>query len=209
MIMKNHTVILYPFFILAVVLSVLTADSAWVCAQTGGQAPISITADQMEADDRQKVVHFVGSVVARQDDVTVNCDRMQVFYQSVDSGENSTESQEESGLMGLGGGSNEITRVECEGNVKITQGDRVALGQKAVYMAKGSPRTIILTGEPRIWRNRDYLTGKRIIYYLDENRSVVEGGTDNRVNALFYQGPDQPEQPKDSEAADQAKEKQP
>jgi lipopolysaccharide export system protein LptA len=206
--MKKYTVILYPFFILAMVLSGLAVDPASTQAQTGGQAPISITADQMEADDKQKVVHFVGSVVARQDDVTVNCDRMRVFYQAVDTGETSADKQEESGLMGLGGGSNEIKRVECEGNVKITQGDRVALGQKAIYMAKGSPRTIILTGEPRIWRNRDYLTGKRIIYYLDENRSVVEGGTDNRVNALFYQGPDQPEEQQDPDAADQPKEKQ-
>lgn len=207
--MKKYTAILYPLFALVMVLSGLAAAPASAQPQTGGQAPISITADEMEADDRQKVVHFVGNVVARQEDVTVSCDKMEVFYQAVDTGEKPTDQQNEMGLMGLGGGSNEIARVECSGNVKITQGDRVALGQKAVYLAKGSPRTIILTGEPRIWRDRDYLTGKRIIYYLDENRSVVEGGTDNRVNALFYQGPDQPEAKPAPESSPPKKEKQP
>ena len=101
--------------------------------------------------------------------------------------------------MDIGSTASEIERVECEGNVKVTQGDKVALGQKAVYLAKASPRTIILTGEPRIWRNRDFLTGKRIIYYLDENRSVVEGGRKERVNAIFYQGPESGQQQKPSQ----------
>ncbi|MEW5721590.1 MAG: LptA/OstA family protein [Thermodesulfobacteriota bacterium] len=153
--------------------------------------PISITADQMEADDKEKVVTFTGNVVGRQEDIVLTCHVMRVYYQDVpgagagDSG----RKESSSGLAGgLGDAETEILRIECEGEVKITKGDRVAQGQKAVYLAKAAPRRIILTGQPSIWRNKDFLTGTRITYFPDEGRSVVEGGSGDRVNAVFYQG---------------------
>jgi len=157
------------------------------------EKPINITADRMEADDKEKVVVFTGNVVARQEDVVINCDLMRVYYREIetasaettpqkpsDPGE-STEAEEKEKKE------NEIDRIEAEGNVKITRDNRVALSDKAVYLAKADPRVIILTGEPRVWRDKDVLTGKRITVFLDQDRSLVEGGAEQRVNATFYQ----------------------
>jgi lipopolysaccharide export system protein LptA len=153
--------------------------------------PISITADEMVADDRERMVVFSGSVVTRQEDMVLTCDLMKVYYRSsvmaqAGDPDRAASDADQSGIDGMG---SEIETIEAEGNVKITRGDKVAQAQKAVYQAKARPRTIVLTGEPRIWRDKDFLTGKRIVYYLDEDRSVVESGDKQRVNAIFYQVP--------------------
>ncbi|MDR1546692.1 MAG: hypothetical protein LBU12_08310 [Deltaproteobacteria bacterium] len=85
-------------------------------------------------------------------------------------------------------GGQEISRVECEGAVKIQQGDRLAVGQKAVYLAKSAPRRLILTGEARIWEGANSVTGHQVVYYLDENRSQVAGQDRRRVRTFFNQG---------------------
>ncbi|MEW6262659.1 MAG: LptA/OstA family protein [Thermodesulfobacteriota bacterium] len=186
----------------AMIVSVAASAPASAQAPSAGQAgehPISITADRMEADDRDKVVTFTGNVVARQKELVLNCQVMKVFYQRVKSEPDEaggdpagTGPARRAGGRGdlaevLGDDSNEIEKVECLGGVKITQGDKVAVAEKAVYLAKAKPRTIVMTGEPRLWRDKDYLTGMKITYFLDENRSVVEGGGRDRVNAIFYQ----------------------
>lgn len=146
----------------------------------GARQPLSITADQMDAKDGDKIVIFSGNVVAKQKDVVINCDLMRVYYKDAPG---SSASEEDLGERQVS-----LDRVEAEGNVKITRGENVAMAHKAVYRAAASPRTIVLTGEPRIWRDKDFLTGVKITYYLDQDRSVVEGGGDQRVNAIFYQG---------------------
>lgn len=158
--------------------------------------PISISADQMEANDQQSLIIFTGNVVTRQEDMILNCDRMRVYYATEETASSASGSEKESSTDStagnvLGGRESQIKRIEAEGNVKITKGDRVAQAQKAVYYAKSSPRTIILTGDPRVWQDKDFLTGAKITYFLDENRSLVEGGPKKRVNAIFYQESDE------------------
>lgn len=164
------------------------------------QKPIHIVADRLEANDKEKVVIFTGSVIARQEDMVLNCDRMWVYYREVKKsgpeGEaRGADPEAAEGNSEPGGSStgekkeNEIERIEAEGNVKITRKNRVALADKAVYQAQAEPRVIILTGEPRVWRDKDVLTGNRIIVFVDEDRSIVEGGRDKRVEATFYQRP--------------------
>ena len=177
--------------------------------------PIHITADQMDADDKEKVVIFSGGVVARQGETVVNCDVMRVYYRAAPAAadetggtssasvpditsdpqagaapaapEASADAAEKDDGMGLADAQNEIDRIECDGNVKITRGNRVAMSDRAVYLATVVPRVMILTGNPKVWRDKDFLSGKKITYYLDEDRSVVEGGENQRVNAVFYQ----------------------
>ncbi|MDY6851647.1 MAG: LptA/OstA family protein [Thermodesulfobacteriota bacterium] len=165
------------------------------------EKPINITSDLMEADDIKKVVIFTGNVVARQEGVVINCDLMRVYYKEIDpvpgqvpEGPSEPVAEVDSDPEATVGSvennekkENEIDRIEVEGHVKITRGDRVALSDKAVYLAQAKPRVIILTGEPRIWRNKDVLTGKKITVFLDSDFSIVEGGDKQRVNATFFQ----------------------
>jgi lipopolysaccharide export system protein LptA len=85
-------------------------------------------------------------------------------------------------------GGQEIHRIDCEGSVKIQQRDRLAVGQKALYLAKSEPRRLILTGDARIWEAGNSVTGHQVIYYLDQNRSQVESRQNQRVRAFYDEG---------------------
>jgi lipopolysaccharide export system protein LptA len=85
-------------------------------------------------------------------------------------------------------GGQEIDRVEAEGAVKIQQGDRMAVADRALYLAKALPRRLVLTGEARVWQGQNSITGYQITYYLDENRSLVDSQGSRRVRAFYDQG---------------------
>ncbi|MDR1050176.1 MAG: hypothetical protein LBP95_03675 [Deltaproteobacteria bacterium] len=85
-------------------------------------------------------------------------------------------------------GGQEIYRIDCEGSVKIQQRDRLAVGQKALYLAKSEPRRLILTGDARVWENGNSVTGHQVVYYLDQNRSQVESRENQRVRAFLDEG---------------------
>ncbi len=147
-----------------------------------GFKPVNIVSDLLEADDVEKVAIFTGNVVARQEDMVLNGDLMRVYYIPV-----SNPNPPQTAAGGDETSDNEIERIEVEGNVKITRGDRVAMSDKAVYLAKEKPRVIILTGAPRVWRDKDVLSGQKIKFYPDQDRVLVESGEGQRVKGTFYQ----------------------
>jgi lipopolysaccharide export system protein LptA len=166
--------------------------------------PITITADHMTADDNSRIVTFTGRVIARQDDLIITCDLMRVHYQDTGPAAASSSSppaepaasEQEAELAqaspdpqeaqaGPLDGNQEIYRVDCEGSVKIQQGDKLAVGDKAVYLAKSEPRRLILTGQARIWEGKNSVTGHQVVYYLDQNRSQVESQENQRVRAFY------------------------
>ncbi|MCL2028944.1 MAG: lipopolysaccharide transport periplasmic protein LptA [Deltaproteobacteria bacterium] len=156
--------------IMAAMAALVMAAASLVKAEGPGQSrgPIAISADRLETDDAAGVVHFIGAVVARQGSMTLTCDRMKVFYTVEPSGEGEAASSP------LGAGNREIDRVEAFDRVKMVDGDRLAVGDHAIYLARKAPRRLILTGNARVWQGRDSLTGHRVIYFLDEKRSVAE-----------------------------------
>lgn len=77
-----------------------------------------------------------------------------------------------------------LQTVTCTGNVRIDQGTRWATGGTAVF--DQTKRTFVLSQKPVLHEAQNEVTGERIIVYLDENRSVVEGGPTKRVQAILY-----------------------
>jgi lipopolysaccharide export system protein LptA len=56
---------------------------------------------------------------------------------------------------------------------------------------------VVLTGNPQVKEDCDVVKGERITMYLDEDKSMVEGGGDSRVNVVMF--------PKDEKAKDRCK----
>ncbi|MDR1487311.1 MAG: hypothetical protein LBT62_04890 [Deltaproteobacteria bacterium] len=166
--------------------------------------PITITADHMSSDDNSQLVTFTGRVIARQDDLIITCDTMKVYYQknaaevSSQQSENDADSPPASEATSQAAASTtdqgpldenqQIYRVDCEGSVKIQQGDKLAVGDKAMYLAKSEPRRLILTGQARIWEGKNSVTGHQVVYYLDQNRSQVDSRENQRVRAFYDDG---------------------
>jgi len=125
--------------------------------------PVTVDADQLEAMQKQGLVVFTGNVVAAQNGSTHYADRLEVYLDPKGSG---------------------VSRMISTGNVRIVTRDCLmgTAGRAEYYDAE---QRVILVGNARVWRENDMVTGERITIYLAEDRSVVEGGKQERVKAVF------------------------
>ena len=65
----------------------------------------------------------------------------------------------------------------------VTQGNRQAKGEKAVFDEKS--RTVTLSGNPVLHDGLNQVEGETVVVFLDEGRSQVMGGKE-RVKAVFH-----------------------
>src|SRR3989337_87874 len=124
--------------------------------------PITITSNTMEARKKENVIIFKGDVVAQQKEYTLYSKELSVYYAD----------------------GKEIKEMVATGSVKIVQLNKVATGEKAVYNRE--TRLVVLTGNPQVEQDCDVVKGDKITIFLDEDKSLVEGGDTNRVKAVVY-----------------------
>src|SRR5437667_8344048 len=80
-----------------------------------------------------------------------------------------------------------LQEVIAVGNVRIDNGTRWATGGRAVF--EQATRMLVLTENPVLHDGANEVSGDRVTLYLDENRSVVEGGR-RRVKATVFPNKD-------------------
>lgn len=154
--------------------------------QTGGfgsskQNPILITSDRMEVDRQKNILIYQGQVVAIQGDMTMRSDKLTTYF--------------DPDLQ-------QIKEAIAEGKlVQVTQGDRVATGTKAVF--DGVTQTMTMTGNPMMRQGNSQVSGEKIIYFMTEDRMIVEGGKDRRVEGTIF--PDELQQKKNESESTKAK----
>jgi len=134
---------------------------------------VHIVSDRLEAYQLKRQVVFIGNVVARQGELTIRGERMTIFYM-----DKKTPEATEGNLTGR------IDRVEVDGNVRIAQNKILATGEHAVYFDRENK--VVLTGQPRVERGKDFIQGDKITLFLDSEKSVVEGGPSGPVEATIY-----------------------
>lgn len=141
------------------------------------ESPIHIASDRLEVSQKEGMIFFEGHVVAQQDDLTMTGRKLTVYAVQEKAKKGKGEAEKTTVVE-------QIDRIELEGDITITQGDKVATGEKAVYYKQA--QKIVLSGNPRVSRNKDVLQGQLITLYLQEQRSVVEGAAQNPVQATIY-----------------------
>ncbi|MCI0546413.1 MAG: lipopolysaccharide transport periplasmic protein LptA [Candidatus Rokubacteria bacterium] len=125
--------------------------------------PVTVDADHLESLQKEGVVIFTGNVVARQGGSTQYADRMEVY---------------------LDAAGDRVVRTVSVGNVRIITRDcKTGTAKRAEYY--DLEQRVILIGDARVWQDDNVVTGDRITMYLAEDRSVVEGGRQDRVKAVF------------------------
>jgi len=135
--------------------------------------PIHIEADRMISQEQDNSVVFIGNVDARQGGITIRADEMTVYY---------TQSDKKNGESSA----SQVSKLVCKKNVEITQDDWLGTGNRMDYLAK--ERKVILSGDAKAWQGQNMVSGKTIIYYLDDKRSIVEQdkAKSGRVKAVIY-----------------------
>ena len=151
--------------------------------------PVIITSDALEYDYKGNVVTYRGDVVTTQGDLKMRSDTLTVTF----------DRDGAAPAQGKGRGTDapsdakqRLRQIVAVGNVRIDNGARWATGGRAVFDQED--RTLVLTETPVIHDGSNEVAGDRVVVYLDENRSVVEGGR-KRVKAVFH--PNQDKKPED------------
>jgi lipopolysaccharide export system protein LptA len=125
--------------------------------------PISVSADALEFDYRTHVLMYKGGVEVTQGDVKLQSNTLRVVLD---------EHAE-----------NRVKEVIADGSVHVTKGARWATGGRAEF--DQAKQTVVLSNDAVVHDGSNEVSGDRIVVYLRENRSVVEGGN-GRVRAVLY-----------------------
>jgi lipopolysaccharide export system protein LptA len=126
--------------------------------------PVTVDADKMERFGKEGLVVFTGNVVARQNNSVQYAERMEVYL-------------DESG--------DKILRTVSTGAVRIITRDcRTGTARRAEYY--DVEQRVVLIGNARVWQEDNVVSGDTITIFLSQDRSVVQGGKDERVKAVFY-----------------------
>lgn len=167
---------------------VYASDTRVAKESTADAAPTTITSRTMTVSNQDNTAIFDGAVVLTRGPLVVHSDHMVVsFHPSRNGAENKGSAV--AGKPKNSAPANKpdlsardatptvsdrsIRMVEATGHVKIEKEDGRATCQKAIYYEE--QKKIILTGEPVAWQKGTRVSGKRIIMFIEEDRSVVEG----------------------------------
>jgi lipopolysaccharide export system protein LptA len=126
--------------------------------------PVTVDADKMERFGKESLVVFTGNVVVRQNNSVHYADRMEIYL-------------DEKG--------DRIVRTVSTGTVKIVTRDcRTGTARRAEYF--DIEQRVVLSGNARVWQDENVVSGDTITMFLAQDRSVVQGGQQERVKAVFY-----------------------
>ena len=119
------------------------------------KAPVDVSADRAEAQDRADRAIFAGNVVVKQGDMTLRTARLTLAYSKAD-------------------GSLDVDRIDASGGVTVVSPSETARGDFAVYDLNEG--LITMVGNVRLEREGSFLSGARLTIDLDTGRAVIDGG---------------------------------
>jgi lipopolysaccharide export system protein LptA len=154
-------------WVIAVLLALITTVSPAEAQRRTAEdksAPVTVDADKMERFGKESLIVFTGNVVARQNNSVQYADRMEVYL-------------DEKG--------DRIVRTVSTGTVKvITRDCRTGTARRAEYY--DVEQRVLLSGNARVWQDDNVVSGDTITIFLSQDRSVVQGGRQERVKAVFH-----------------------
>jgi lipopolysaccharide export system protein LptA len=121
-------------------------------------APIDVTADRIEVQDRADRAVFSGNVHVTQAELTLETPRLTVAYSG-----------------GQGGASGvQIERLDAAGGVVVHSPSETARGDIGIYDL--DRKLITLLGNVQLIREQNRVNGARLVIDLDSGRAVIDGG---------------------------------
>ena len=109
-----------------------------------------ITSDRLTFDYKNKYALFESNVVVTDPEMKLTAENLLVTFD--DEGDAKT--------------------IKAEGKVRISQDDKVAVAKKVTYNVPEGK--IIMTGDPKVQRGRDILTGDTITFWRDQDKMICE-----------------------------------
>jgi lipopolysaccharide export system protein LptA len=117
-------------------------------------APIDLTADRLEVQERADRAMFSGNVTVKQDELTLDTSRLTVAYSS--------------------SGGVQIKRLDASGGVTVRSPSETARGTFGIYDL--DRKLITLLGDVVLQREGSSISGQRLVIDLDTGRAIIDGG---------------------------------
>jgi lipopolysaccharide export system protein LptA len=121
-------------------------------------APVDVSADRIEVQDRADRAVFTGNVHVTQAELMLDTPRLTVAY---------------AGGAGTSGGV-QIKRLDAAGGVVVRSPSETAKGDFGVYDL--DRKLITLIGNVQLTRENNQVSGARLVIDLDSGRAVIDGG---------------------------------
>ncbi len=115
-------------------------------------APVEVSADQLEVNQSDGTALYTGNVVIGQGEMRLSAPRVLIFY---------TEDE------------SRIDRMEASGGVTLVSGEEAAEGEQAVYSIDAG--TIVMTGNVLLTQGGSALTSERMIVNLEDGTAQMTG----------------------------------
>ena len=154
--MRRLSILLLAPFVLVSTAAAVAQSREPVSALKGhnSNAPIDLTADRLEVQDRADRAMFTGNVKVRQDELSLDTSRLTVAYSS------------SSGVQ--------IKRLDASGGVTVRSPSETARGALGIYDL--DRKLITLVGNVVLEREGSQISGQRLVIDLDSGRAVIDGG---------------------------------
>ncbi|MFL6773243.1 MAG: LptA/OstA family protein [Sphingomicrobium sp.] len=121
-------------------------------------APVDVSADRIEVQDRADRAIFAGNVHVKQAELSLDTARLTVAY--------SGGSQSSGGVQ--------IRRLDAAGGVTVRSPSETAKGDFGIYDL--DRKLITLIGAVQLNRGANQVNGSRLVIDLDSGRAVIDGG---------------------------------
>jgi len=150
---------------------------------SSSDAPIDITADELEVQQGQCVSVWKGQAEALQDNARLRADILRVFFQP--------KAKAATAPAAAPGPSNsacgELLRMEAEGSVYYVTPDQRVHSKAATYDANSD--TVVMTGDVVAVHGQDVLRGDRMVFNNKTGDGRMQGGGKggkDRPRGVFY-----------------------
>lgn len=133
-------------------------DSVSALKGHNADAPVDVSADRIEVQDRSDRAIFAGNVHVTQAELSLDTARLTVAY--------SGGSQTSGGVQ--------IRRLDAAGGVVVRSPSETAKGDFGIYDL--DRKLITLIGSVQLNRGANQVNGSRLVIDLDSGRAVIDGG---------------------------------
>lgn len=122
---------------------------------------VQITSKELSYDVNKKLSIFKGDVNAFYDNTTIKSDLMYVYLDN----------------------DNKPVKIVCNGNVQIVKDNMTSISNNATFDLKKDVLT--LEGNVKIWQDKNYLEGDKVVYFNKEKRVEVKNKNNQKVKIIF------------------------
>jgi lipopolysaccharide export system protein LptA len=151
----------------------IQAQQSPLSSPLNNKEEIKISADTLDADNRNRTFVFGGNVKVVQGTTVITSEKLKVWYKS--DGEQGATKE----------GNSRIQDIEASGNVVILFDGRTAKSDTARYSTENETLTL-LGDNATILDGKNAISGSKITLYRAKDRITVEGSSKGRVEAVFF-----------------------